>query len=518
MRLAKLVGLGVLLVVSSACMDLDTTNPNAPDVDRALTDAGDVEALLGTGYFLWMRGTGIDASMHPLVGATETTSAWGNWGLRDAAKLPREPYDNSIGARRPHANSVPWSQLYEALSNVADALHAVEYRGLRFEGTNQDNTDRGRAFGKFVQGLAHGWLALHFDQAPIFDEHVLENLDNQVPEPRPYAEVMEAAIGYFEEAIEIAETADPFQLPENWIRGRPLTNAELIQWSHSYLSNYLPAVARTPTERAQVDWNQVLYHLDRGVQEMDGPIPGQQDQIRWWWRTGTLNPTFLRVPYDLIGPTDNSGNYEEWLASDPRDREMIGVHTDDRRVTGPDGPEDDGKYIRFVDWQHPFPVDRGAHKQSVYFHHRFRDVFRPSNYQTMMPAFNPDRKNLRRAEALLRLGQNRNQAVDLVNETRVKNGELEPLPYSISDQALWGWWMYEFALETAGLFFWTTLYDRRGLGTLICGTPIHYPIPSGELELMDRPIYTFGGSGEGGANPADGCRGPKEPATNVILR
>lgn len=513
-----LFAFGAVITVGTGCMDLDTENPNAPDIDRALAEEGDVEELLGTGYILWTRGTGIDASMHPLTGANEVTSAWGNWGLRDGAKLPREPYDNSVGARRPHANSVPWSHLYEALSNVADALHAVEYGGMRFEEDGTDTTDRARAYGRFIQGLAHGWLALHFDQAPIFDEEVLDELGQEVPEPVPYDEVMDAAVGYFEEAIAIAEAADPFQLPEDWIRGRPLTNSELVAWSHSYLSNYLPALARTPADRAQVDWNQVLYHLDRGVQEVDGPIPGQQDEIRWWWRTGTLSPEFLRVPYDLIGPTDNSGNYEEWLATDPHDREMIVVETDDRRVTGPEGPEDQGKYIRFINWQHPFPVDRGAHKQSVYYHHRFRDEFRGSNYQTIMPAFHPDRKRLRRAEALLRLGGNRDRAVDLINETRVENGELDPLPYDVSEDELWSAWMYEFALETAGLFFWTTLYDRRGLGTLICGTPIHYPIPSEELELMERPIYTFGGGQEGSANPDEGCRGPKEPATNVVVR
>src|SRR5690606_33960795 len=108
-----------------------------------------------------------------------------------AGTLPRGPYDNSPTASYPSVNSNPWGNLYEGLSNVADGLAAIE-NGMRFEDEDgNDNTERAVVFAKFVQGVIHGWLASFYDRAIIFDEEVLTNLENEVPQPQPYDVVME---------------------------------------------------------------------------------------------------------------------------------------------------------------------------------------------------------------------------------------------------------------------------------------------------------------------------------------
>lgn len=518
MKAIRTLALLATIAVSGSCMDLDVENINDPDAERALAEPGDVEALLATGFYRWINGTMKDPAAAWSVQANEITSSWGNFGMQNAGTLPRGPYDNSPTASYPSVNSNPWGNLYEGLSNVADGLAAIE-NGMRFEDEDgNDNTERAVVFAKFVQGVIHGWLASFYDRAIIFDEEVLTNLENEVPQPQPYDVVMERAIQYLEEAIALAEASAPFTLPSEgtpWILGNPLTNEELAQWAHSFAARYLVNVARTPAERQAVDWNRVLHHLDRGVTEAVGPV-GPQDPILWWHRPSERPDSWVRAAYDLVGPADTSGNYQEWLATDPLERKTFLIHTADRRITGPDGPESDGKYVQFAGLSNLFPTDRGQYFQSAYFYSRFSHRVAPEGWDVMKPLFLPLQQEHMRAEAYLRLGTNREAAIDIINIGRVQNGELPPLPYDVSDDELWRVFAYEKAIEQAVTMASQNWFDRRAFGTMICGTNLHYPIPGSELETMLIPSYTFGGTGEGAAVESTGCRTAMEDAVHVI--
>jgi hypothetical protein len=276
MRAIRTVSFLTVLVVASSCMDLDVANINDPDADRALASPADVEALLGTGFYRWINGTMKNPAAAWSVQANEVTSSWGNYGMQNAGTIPRGQYDNNPTASYPSVNSTAWGNLYEGLANVADGLLAVQ-QGMEFrDGDGNNLTERGVVYGRFVQGIIHGWLASFYDQAVIFDEQTLDVLDETPPELVPYDQVMDRAIGYLEEAISLAEAAGPFELPVDagvaWIHGNPLNNEQLIQWAHSFAARYLVNVARTPAERQAVDWDRVLYHLDRGVTEAAGPV------------------------------------------------------------------------------------------------------------------------------------------------------------------------------------------------------------------------------------------------------
>ena len=39
-------------------------------------------------------------------------------------------------------------------------------------------------------------------------------------------------------------------------------------------------------------------------------------------------------------------------------------------------------------------------------------------------------------------------------------------------------------------------FDARGWGTLLKGTPLHFPVPALELNALPMPIYTFGGQSD----------------------
>jgi hypothetical protein len=499
-KLRALSALAMLAVVP-ACLDMDVENLNSPDAERALASPSDVEALLATGYFRFWNGTQkYDPSMMIGVAGNEITSSWGNFGMQDAGTRPRGPWDNSPTYGYRSAISTPWSQLYQAISNVTDGVVAIE-NGLVFRDANgQNQTPRALAYARFVQGVAHGWLAMIFDQAIIFDETV--DLEAGVPQPQPYQEVMAAAIRYLEEASTIAST-NSFTLPGGdnaWINERPLTNTELAQWAHSYAARYMAAVARTPAERAAVDWNRVLFHLDRGVRSGTASI--EADGSIWWWAYAERPESWIRSAYDLIGPADESGRFAAWKNTPVLNRTPFVIETADRRFPRTTGVPPQGSYFRLYP-SSPFQPARGNYFQSLYYHERFA-YHRATAFRGEMLVFQEVENDLLRAEAHLRQNQVP-QAVALINKTRVSNGGLEPLASTISSEEAWRHLKFEKLLEIAFTQGGLVFAERRGWGDLICGTPLHYPIPGAELEQLGLPNYTFGGAVGGAATTSTGC-------------
>ncbi|MBV9774063.1 MAG: RagB/SusD family nutrient uptake outer membrane protein, partial [Gemmatimonadetes bacterium] len=124
--------------------------------------------------------------------------------------------------------------------------------------------------------------------------------------------------------------------------------------------------------------------------------------------------------------------------------------------------------------------------------------------------------DLIRAEAYLNQG-NLDRAAELINRTRVKNGGLPAVTVAGVPNArscvpktqkgacgsLFDALRYEKRIETAGVEGSTAYWDARGWGTLLVGTPVHFPVPWRDLELIGAPLYTFGGGGAGSVAAAD---------------
>jgi hypothetical protein len=116
----------------------------------------------------------------------------------------------------------PWSRLYPALSNVNDGLFAID-QGLAITTGpgGADETPRAVAFGKFVQGIILGYLALYYDQAIIVTEDTdIEQMDPQ--DFRPYTEVQAEALRILDEAVAVAQS-NTFTIPGSidWFNGVP---------------------------------------------------------------------------------------------------------------------------------------------------------------------------------------------------------------------------------------------------------------------------------------------------------
>ncbi len=491
-KLLSFLFLGAWVVFSlTACSpDLNVVNQNAPDTERALASPSDVESLIAGSYLDWWAATQYSApSMGLSTAADELTSSWGNWHMQNASTEPRIPYDNSPSYRYRAFAENSWYNCYSAISSANDGLKQIA-NGLIIE--DELRTHRAKTFAKFVQGLAHGWLALFHDKAFVVDETV--DLTTTQLDFQPYDKVMEAALGFLQEALTLAQEKD-FTLPENWINGNPLTSAEFQKLIHTYMARFMAQVARTPEERAAVDWNAVLAHAEQAI---DKDFIVQGDGNIWWSRLQLQgqHPIWVRADYmNSLGPADTSGNYQAWLNTPVQDRLPFLIHTADKRFPVGD-PEGTGAYIRYAGQPRHRP-DRGTYHFSYYLHYRFNEHLLSGATGSIYLIVKEEPMFLK-AEALIRLGR-KDEAAAIINQTRVNNGGLPPV--TGDDPDLMKKLIYEKRLEC-----WTTsgglaFFDARGWGILVSGTPLHWPVPGKELEILQQEIYTFGGVGGPAAAP-----------------
>ena len=507
------MGSAVLLMFAfAACESLDeiteleVINQNNPDTERALAEAGDIENLIAGAFLAWHRATQEGYPWSALsTAADETTASWGNFGAQLLSSEPRVAWDNSTAWRYRNHNQRPWYRNYVALSSVYDAFVAIQ-EDETGELAEAFNVDRARAFGKFVQGLSHGFLAMFFDSAFIFDETV--DLATTELEFQPYPTVMAAALGYLDEAIALASGAS-WSLPTAWILGNPLSAAELVQLMHTHYARQLAWVARTPAERAAVNWASVISHVNQGITE-DFNIDGDGADNWWhagvWYAAQSNSTTWHRADYKTVGFLDEGAGYAAWLAAPVAQRTEFLLDVPDARIMpqNPRDPEGVG-----LDFQHQgasrFRADRGTYHHSRYMHHRYDD-YPNSGGQDPEPHANYNATQLLKAEGLYRTGDKAGAAT-IVNVSRVGRGGLAPA--TAGDADLMDKIIYESRIEGFIVVTGEAWFNRRGWGPLaptgpshhqgpVQGTALHMPVPGLELEILQKLSYTYGGVGNEG--------------------
>ncbi|HKG91925.1 MAG TPA: hypothetical protein VKA84_08550 [Gemmatimonadaceae bacterium] len=527
-RAAALGALGLTGIAVGACQDLTVPNQNNPDRDKALQNPGDVEALIGGSWrVMWSRqqsGTSVVYTL-PLV-ADEMSATYANEGALELASEPRAPYNNSTIADAGGLARFPWYDFHSILSSANETLMSID-SGLVIlttdsGSTERDNTQRARAFAKLMQGVSLGYLGMLYDQAWAVREHTDTSLILGLPFS-PYREVMDSALLSLDEAVAIAR-ANSFITPRSWVVGVPLPNEELARVASSYAARILVYGARTPEERAAVDWQRVLDYANAGIRQDLSPEMSSNTITSTYLsisQRNTLGTVAARADYRLVGPADTSGEYQKWMAKPLSDRVRFNIATADRRVTGAGGPTTSGTYFRYLADNNNLRPERGVYHFSGYQWFRNNGTS-SSGLKAIMTV---DEMRLIKAEALARLGRFQ-EAADSANVTRIANGKLDsvtasggrasttppPAPpaqpvlqpcvprtdsgacgdllYSI---------MYERMIEAAGLDAMRAYLDRRGWGTLAPGTFIQLPVPARELQTLRMAVYTFGGGGPGSA-------------------
>lgn len=533
-----LTALGALLVAGSGCVDLDVVNTQAPDKDRALADPASIESLVAGTFGVLFTNVHNTVSVNHLFATLadqNSTIPW--WGSTVQSRQPRSIFDNSVNVAQqtgPHGPRVLWSGLNEVLSSSHDALRAVRIDGTKFMHGDVDMTARGEAFGKFMQGTAWGYLSMIYDEGIVIPEEVEFQSDvaSQVREAlTPYPQVREAALGALDEAISIAES-NSFTFPssaDSWLwfaSPTELSSQHLAQLANTMAARILVLSARTPQERAAVDWNRVLDYTSKGLTYDFGTSLSPDRRSSWLMSASQaiieVSSDYYccyRLDYKIVGPADTSGQYQEWIAADIGEREPFLITTPDRRITGA-SPQLPGAYVRYRSNHNGFTAADGLYRRSFYQwgRHAIRNGQSSlgSGYQIGTAYLaTADENNLLRAEALLRLGQ-LDAAAELINVTRTRahatTGGVANLPpvtaagvpesdscVPRTDAGACGDLLtalrYERMLELVNLDAVRGWADARGFGILPDGTFLQQPVPGNELNLLGLPNYSYGGVG-----------------------
>ncbi len=536
--LARLL-VGTVLVtafvaVSGGCADLEVTNPNSPTGAETAGDAAAVEAAIAGGFHTWFEASYTD-EVGGLGRLLSTTSFQHSSPFCHPSYYSTIPRAALPDATNPYYEYItaPWYGLYDALVPVGFALRTLANDPALADDLGADERARLLAFGRFVQGLGHGSLALLYDRAAIVDEHTLGDEENRLVE---YRTVMERALSYLYETADLSAGADWPAIPAGWMTVE-VTPDRLARLAHSYAARFRAAVARLPHHRATVDWNAVIADVDAGVTET---WRMEMDHNAGWFNAALYynsRPDWGLETYFILGMADRSGRYQQWLLQDMPGRipnpdlnddgtpDPLLIETPDTRFPRgstlaeqeagpgsmyviPDGLEGErGWNIRDM-WLRPA---QGTWRWSYYWN------VEPEPYWRLLdsrwPEVSIEELRLLKAEALLRRGRDA-EAAGLINISRTAAG-LSPtdgagtnpdcvprLPdgYCGNLMEILKW---EKRLETRmkGLFGAPWYFDGRGWGDLYAGTFLQLPVPCEELTKIGEPCVSFGGPGGQSASP-----------------
>jgi len=479
-RIRFVLGTAALLT-AGACADLDVTNPNNPDIKRALASGEDVKNIaISTMNSWYLNATYLEPYMMLSVTADAGTGNFGNFGMRFNNLEPRASYvNNSAGGDRAVTES-PWNFNYGTLGAANDVLIAVA-NGVQVPG---GATDKYKALAQFTQAASLANIAILFDKGFVVDE----TSTGAAPEFKPYTEVSAAAIAKWDALITAlngkSEAYDVSDIP---IASGPLTSQMLARAANTMGARTLAYTARTPTENAAVNWAKVVAYAEKGL-------------------SGTAG---AGAPYDFTVVGDNNnwysyiafyGNEPTWLRVDMRLINLMDP-TSPAKFTGTIPPAATSPDARLAaDFQFHGAVigdpARGIYMQSPYSHKRYRFHARtsPSAATGPVPYILQAENDLLWAEGLIRTNGNLATAATLINKTRVTRGQLAPATAADGAARLLDYLYYERAIElfnTSGVEH----MDGRRFDKLQAGTLRHLPVPAKELEILRLPIYTFGGVG-----------------------
>src|SRR5690349_15407825 len=227
----------VAIALASACNpDLEITNPNAPDVSRAISSPSDVRQLIGSSYnsvYTGMQGCYAspcypDPGIATGVMADVFTMAFGNYGARFNGQEPRLAYNNSSAADDGHVSADPYDAMYGALGAANDGLKAIK-RGVAVKASASaaDETPQFQAFAWLVQAMALGFESQVWDKGFVVTEDS-EGTATLVD----YKAVRDGALASFDKAI-AAATGKSWEIPTEFTPGIDLTATNFIKMANT---------------------------------------------------------------------------------------------------------------------------------------------------------------------------------------------------------------------------------------------------------------------------------------------
>jgi hypothetical protein len=321
-------GVFALALGLGAC-ELRVDNPNNPGTKQVKATPADLENFLGTQYRRWhaaLYGTTGNVWGMANIQSFENFSTLANncQNARYPVPATAPANNNAVGNTCGGEQNRIYFQASEVARSASDVLKALD-GGLSFGSAGRDA--RGRAFAQFLRGLSLGYLALVYDSAAVISPtDPVSAQGTAIPaELSGYQDVMAAALDALDQSI-AAATADGsgFPLDATWMftsQPSSVTAAEFIKIVRSYAARFRANVARTPLERAAVDWDKVIADAQHGIDKdlliTTSSVTGPNNTWVGQWYAYT---TWHQMTPFIIGMADTSGSYASWIATPLTDR------------------------------------------------------------------------------------------------------------------------------------------------------------------------------------------------------
>ena len=515
------------LVSVSACGNLDVANPNEPDVKRVLSDPKGVQAIAGATFRTWFNThQGMDAAGPLTTMADSYTASWNNYYMRlYSSSVISSDGPSCIGcAPRTHWRNDPadaertavehnWYGYYGALSSANDVVTAIRKNNLVI--TDAATTKMVETVGVLMQGMTMGELSLNYDSAFVVDENsprdnngALLNLTFSYRQA-----VRDTAVAKLQAAAALAD-ANAFTTPASWTGGNSYSSTQIAKLARTYAARVLAYYARNGTENAATDWARVATLASGGISSgtaFDFVFTGDGvgnlffDDLKYWAEDMTTERVHTRIAHMLDPVTQKdpwpnpTGNPQP---NSPDKRLGDGTYgPSDTAFTHYFGtiPADAGAGTDFA-WsgQNIFRPARGMYHQSNITHIRYdyaggSDPAGTTGGFGRMPVISAAENDLLRAEGLIRSGGSLVTASNLINNTRVTRGGLSPATPADLTAGLLTKLQYEQDIELIGLGD-AVYFNRRRIDGLEPLTPRQMPVPAKELQVLLKPLYTFGGA------------------------
>jgi hypothetical protein len=523
----------LVLAAAAACKEpLSVSNRNNPDVDRALSTPTGIEQLIATSYQQVFNGVHRN-TVAPQLNAMslESYGSVANFGMALRVAIPRGLIQNARGNQTAIENFAVFSNMQRQARTIANGIAALDklVAGGGTLGTVVQNS-RARAFGFFTLGLAHGYTSLVYDSAAVVWP---TTPTDEVPALEGYVAVSTTALKMMDSALAIASSAPvsanlgQFQMPDTWIRGNTLSRDAFVAVVRSFKARLRAGTARTPTERAAVNWDEVIADATNGIAaDLNVSL-----SVQAGWQNQIVTNAYRysgwhsMAPF-YIGMADTSGAYDAWLAAARSARSSFLIKTPDRRFpsgeTRADQQAASGTFPNATTGRPYFrnrpsgednPADPWAN--SPYDHYRYRSLaLNNADNAGPWPDITKAEVDLLAAEGHLRKG-NVAAAAALIDRTRVSRGGLpaltgavvtttDPVPggascvprvptgpafTSTSCGNIFEALKWEKRIE--GVFTgWALWYfDSRGWGDLIEATALQYPVPYQEMDARGLTFY-----------------------------
>lgn len=536
---STLVG-ALVLVALAACTDqqLAVTNPNAPDELRALASPSDVENLVGSQFRNIHQNTDgatLTINSQLLCLGLENFSGLANADMGKASAIPRAGIDNNRGNSSQSEKYDPYLSVYRAARSVALGLNRLNAPTFTFYPASAAQVARDKAFGYFTLGVAMGDIALVYDSGSIVSP--ADNVSEAAPPFVAHDLLMKAAIAFLDTAVQYASVtasgSNGFPLPSTWIAGQSnLTGGAggtFVQLVKSWRARFRAGVARTPTERAAVDWATVIADAQGGITG-DFTILMTRGSPPWNYRPIQMDlfSSWHQLWQFMMGMADTSGIYSQFLAN-PSAFSPFVVATPDRRFPAgvTRGAQNtasgcSGSSCIQPTATAPYPYIRnrlsGADTPgdplgfSMYDFYRFQWFFN-ANREGAIPTFTRAELNGLIAEGAIRTSQWA-LATRYIDSSRVKAGlpsvagianlttpvpggaacvPKVPQPPTYTSAAcgnLMEAMKWEKRMETGYTHWGPWWTDGRGWGDLPAGSALEYPTPYQELDTRRLPIYS----------------------------